>query len=34
MRDIAATEGKIEVGCEFCCEKYQFSEEEVLAYLQ
>ena len=28
-----ATEGKIEVCCEFCNETYRFQEEEVLAYL-
>lgn len=33
VRDIMATEGKIEVCCEFCNEKYQFQEEEVLAYI-
>ncbi|KAG1675967.1 hypothetical protein FOA52_014211 [Chlamydomonas sp. UWO 241] len=32
VRDIQATEGKIEVCCEFCNEKYQFTEDEVLAY--
>jgi hypothetical protein len=32
VRDIQATEGKIEVCCEFCNEKYSFSEDEVLAY--
>ncbi len=33
VKDIMATEGKIEVCCEFCNEKYQFQEEEVLAYI-
>lgn len=33
VRDIMATEGKIEVCCEFCNEVYQFQEEEVLEYI-
>lgn len=33
VKDIMLTEGKIEVCCEFCNEKYQFSEEEVLDYI-
>jgi redox-regulated HSP33 family molecular chaperone len=34
VRSIMAQEGKIEVCCEFCNEKYQFQEEEVLALIR
>mmetsp|Transcript_30846 Transcript_30846/g.91767 ORF Transcript_30846/g.91767 Transcript_30846/m.91767 type:complete len:97 (-) Transcript_30846:100-390(-) len=34
VKDIMATEGKIEVCCEFCNDTYNFKEEEVLTYLR
>jgi molecular chaperone Hsp33 len=33
VRSIVREQGHVEVTCELCCEQYQFTESDVLAYV-